>query len=479
MALDTEIFEQRQAKLAELAAQGGEAYPHRFAFSHTVPQVLATYGETSGEALEGERPEVKICGRLMTFRPHGKAGFGHLQQDGTQLQIYVRQDAVDEASFTLWKSLDLGDLIGVEGYLFRTRTGELTVHVTRVKLLAKDLLPLPEKWHGLTDVEARYRQRYLDLLVNPEVREIFLKRARLVASLRDLFHQRGYIEVETPMMQPLAGGATARPFKTHHQALDIPLYLRIAPELYLKRLVVGGMDRVFEINRNFRNEGISTQHNPEFTMLEFYEAYSDYNVLMDWSAELLAEVARQVAGSERVSFRGAEVDFGNFRRLSLRDAVLEFWPAERGPKPRREELEGAQAVELFEQVAERHLVQPTIIYDFPIEVSPLAKNKPDEPAWVERFEIYAGGMEIANGYSELNDPEEQRRRFEQQLAARERGDEEAHVLDEDYVRALRYGMPPTAGEGIGIDRLTMLLTGAPSIRDVILFPLLRPESERA
>lgn len=479
MALDTEILEQRQAKLAAFTAQGGEAYPHRFAHSHTVPQVLAQYGESSGEALEAERSAVKVCGRLMTFRPHGKAGFGHVQQDGARLQIYVRQDAVDEPSFTLWKSLDLGDLIGVEGYLFRTRTGELTVHVTHVTLLAKDLLPLPEKWHGLTDVEARYRQRYLDLLVNPEVRDIFLKRAKLVACLRELFHQRGYIEVETPMMQPLAGGATARPFKTHHQALDIPLYLRIAPELYLKRLVVGGLDRVFEINRNFRNEGISTQHNPEFTMLEFYEAYSDYAVLMDWSAKLLAEVARQVAGSTKVSFRGAEVDFGYCRRLSLRDAVLEFWPAERGPKPRREDLEGAHAVELFEQVAERHLLQPTIIYDFPLAVSPLAKTKPDEPTWVERFEIYAGGMEIANGYSELNDPEEQRRRFEQQLAARERGDEEAHVLDEDYVRALRYGMPPTAGEGIGIDRLTMLLTGAPSIRDVILFPLLRPESERA
>ncbi|MGH9488687.1 MAG: lysine--tRNA ligase [Terriglobales bacterium] len=476
MALDAEILEQRRAKLAALRAQGGEIYPHRFAFSHTAARIQQQWGEETGEALEAARPQVKVCGRLMTFRPHGKAGFGHLQQDGQRMQIYVRQDSVEAPSFALWKSLDLGDLIGVEGYLFRTRTGELTVHAQRLELLAKDLLPLPEKWHGLTDVEARYRQRYLDLLVNPEARAVFERRARLVAALRDAFHARGYIEVETPMMQPLAGGAAARPFRTHHETLDLDLYLRVAPELYLKRLVVGGFDRVFEINRNFRNEGISTQHNPEFTMLEFYEAYSDYNVLMDWSAELLAETARQVAGSETVQFRGAEVNFGSWRRLSLRDAVLEFWPAERGPKPRREELEGVRAVELFEEVVERKLVQPAIIYDFPLAVSPLAKSKPDEPAWVERFEIYAGGMEIANGYSELNDPEEQRRRFEQQLAARARGDEEAHALDEDYVRALQYGMPPTAGEGIGIDRLTMLLTGAPSIRDVILFPLLRPEA---
>ncbi|MGH9466664.1 MAG: lysine--tRNA ligase, partial [Terriglobales bacterium] len=419
--------------------------------------------------------QVKVCGRLMAFRPHGKAGFGQVQQEGARLQLYVRQDAVDEVSFALWKSLDLGDVIGVEGYLFRTRTGELTVHAQRLELLAKDLRPLPEKWHGLVDVEARYRQRYLDLIVNPEVREIFLKRARLVAALRQRFHERGYIEVETPMMQPLAGGAAARPFRTHHEALDLPLYLRIAPELYLKRLVVGGLDRVYEINRNFRNEGISTQHNPEFTMLEFYEAYSDYGVLMDWSEKLLTEVAQEVAGTTKTLFRGAEVDWSRWRRLSLRDAVLEFWPAARGAAPRREELEGVHAIELFEEVAEAHLVQPTIIHDFPLAVSPLAKNKPDEPDWVERFEIYAGGMEIANGYSELNDPEEQRRRFEQQLAARAAGDTEAHALDEDYIRALGYGMPPTAGEGIGVDRLTMLLTGAPSIRDVILFPLLRPE----
>ncbi|MGH9476426.1 MAG: lysine--tRNA ligase [Terriglobales bacterium] len=476
MSLDTEILEQRRAKLAEMRAAGGEPYPHRFAFSQALPQVLAEFGGRGGEELETEKRAVKVCGRLMAFRPHGKAGFGQLQQNGARLQIYVRQDGVDEGSFRLWKALDLGDLIGVEGYLFRTRTGELTVHATRLVLLAKDLLPLPEKWHGLVDVEARYRQRYLDLVVNPEVREMFLKRAAMIASLRRQFEARGYIEVETPMMQPLAGGAAARPFRTHHEALDLDLYLRIAPELYLKRLVVGGLDRVYEINRNFRNEGISTQHNPEFTMLEFYEAYSDYRSLMDWSEQLLAQTAREVAGSETVIFRGAEINLGAWRRLSLRDAVLEFWPSGRGAKPGQGDLEGARAVELFEEVAERHLVQPTIIYDFPRAVSPLAKSKPAEPDWVERFELYAGGMEIANGYSELNDPDEQRRRFEQQVAAREGGDAEAHALDEDYIRALQYGLPPTAGEGIGIDRLAMLLSGASSIRDVILFPLLRPEA---
>lgn len=480
MSLDLAIQQQREAKVAALRAAGADPYPHRFAFSHTVPQVHAGYDAVEGQALEAQHPAVRVAGRLIQFRPHGKAGFGHLQQGGERLQIYVRQDSVAAETFALWKDLDLGDHIGVSGYLFRTKTGELTVHVESIELLAKALLPLPEKWHGLVDVEARYRQRYLDLIANEDARRIFVQRARLTACLRDLFHARGYIEVETPMMQPLAGGAAARPFRTHHEALDLPLYLRIAPELYLKRLVVGGMDRVFEINRNFRNEGISTQHNPEFTMLEFYEAYSDYRVLMDWSAELLAECARQVTGGTEVEFRGQKIDFARCQRLSLCEAIREFWPGERGPAPELRDLQrqaDAAVVELFEQVAESHLVQPTIIYDYPRAVSPLAKSKPEDAAWVERFEIYAGGMEIANGYSELNDPDEQQRRFEEQLAQRERGDEEAHSMDADYVRALRYGMPPTAGEGIGIDRLCMLLTGAASIREVILFPLLRPEAE--
>ena len=501
MALDLDIMAQRLAKVETMRRRGAEPYPRRYAFSHGLGQILAEYGAAEATELEARKPEVRVCGRLVALRGHGKAGFGHLVQDGAKLQIYVRADAVPEAAFALWKDLDLGDFIGVQGYLFRTRTGELSVHAQDLEFLAKDLLPLPEKWHGLQNIEARYRMRYLDLLMNPEVREVFRKRARLLEVLRELFHQRGYIEVETPMMQALAGGATARPFATHHQALDLPLFLRIAPELYLKRLVVGGMERVFEINRNFRNEGISTQHNPEFTMLEFYEAYSDYRVLMDWSAELLAETARRVAGATEVSFRGHTINFGQVERVALREAIVRFWPEGAGVAPTPAEVhdaaqegaiaerysrfaagredyrpiaatagdgEGARLIEVFEQVAERHLIQPTIIYDFPMAVSPLAKNKPDEPAWVERFEIYAGGMEIANGYSELNDPEEQRRRFEQQ-----------GVVDEDYVRALRYGMPPTAGEGIGIDRLTMLLTGSDSIRDVILFPLLRPEGGAA
>jgi len=509
LSLDQDIYLQRQEKLRALAALGVELYPRRFAFSHTLAAIHAAFDAQSGEALEATRVPVRVAGRLMAMRGHGKAGFAHLAQEGTRLQLYVRQDAVGEAGFAIWKLLDLGDFIGGEGYLFRTRTGELSVHVERLDLLAKDLLPLPEKWHGLQDVETRYRQRYLDLVMNPEVREIFVRRSRIVQVLREAFTARGYMEVETPMMQPLAGGAMARPFVTHHHALDLSLYLRIAPELYLKRLVVGGLDRVFEINRNFRNEGISTQHNPEFTMLEFYEAYSDYRVLMDWSEELLAQVAEQVTGSSTVSFAGQHLEFGKVRRYSMREAIRAFWPVAAGGAPSDLELADAAGVDaavarynavaapetrfapvratkdapagvliaaLFEAVAEAELIQPTIIYDFPLAVSPLAKSKPDEPDWVERFEIYAGGMELANGYSELNDPVEQRRRFEMQLQQREQGDAEAHGMDEDYIRALQYGLPPTAGEGIGIDRLTMLLADARSIRDVILFPLLRPET---
>src|SRR6185437_4367586 len=403
MSLDLAIQQQREAKVAALRAAGGEPYPHRFAFTHTVPQVHAAYDAVEGPALEAARPAVRVAGRLIQFRPHGKAGFGHLQQGGERLQIYVRQDSVAADIFALWKDLDLGDHVGVGGYLFRTKTNELTVHVETMELLAKALLPMPEKWHGLVDVEARYRQRYLDLIANEDARRIFVQRARLTGCLRDLFHARGYIEVETPMMQPLAGGAAARPFRTHHEALDLPLYLRIAPELYLKRLVVGGMDRVFEINRNFRNEGISTQHNPEFTMLEFYEAYSDYAVLMDWSELLLAETARRVNGSTASTFRGEFIDFARCRRLSLRAAIREFWPAAAGAPPSLEEIHdparegalaqrynafaagrqdyatippappgshgvGVQLLALFEQLAERHLVQPTIIHDFPLAV---------------------------------------------------------------------------------------------------------------
>jgi lysyl-tRNA synthetase, class II len=497
------LFALRQDKLSQISALGQQAYPNQFLASHTLSQVRQQFGEIPAEALDAQRTVVAISGRIMAIRAQGKAGFAQLQQGGERLQIYVRLDAVGEQGFQLYKLLDLGDHIGVSGYVFRTRTGELTVHVDKITFLAKAMLALPEKYHGLADVELRYRQRYVDLFMNIDVRAVFIKRAHVLRAIRFFFDGRGYIEVETPMMQPIAGGAAARPFRTHHNALDIDLFLRIAPELYLKRLVVGGLDRVYEINRNFRNEGVSTQHNPEFTMLEFYQAYANYHDLMQLTQELITQVALEVNGSTITHFGEHEIDLAQWRRFSMREAILEFWPETAGPKPSLEDFSSARAVEqmvprlreahvsvdwksgeptgktiasIFEAVAEDHLIQPTIIYDFPVAVSPLSKNKPDEPDWVERFEFYVGGFELGNAFSELNDPEEQRRRFEQQLAERERGDTEAHAMDEDYVRALAYGLPPTAGEGIGIDRLTMVLTGAKSIRDVILFPLLRSQS---
>jgi len=503
VSLDDKIYAERIEKLGKISALGQLPYPYKFEASHGIPQILAEYSSKSAEELEKDRVTVKVAGRLMSIRGQGKAGFAHLQQAGQRLQIYVRMDAVGENAFALYKLLDLGDHIGVSGYLFRTKTNELSIHVETITFLSKDLLPLPEKFHGLTDVELRYRQRYVDLFMNPEVREVFVKRSKVVQAIRRFLDARGYIEVETPMMQPIAGGATARPFTTHHNTLDIDLYLRIAPELYLKRLVVGGLDRVYEINRNFRNEGISTQHNPEFTMLVFYEAYSDYKDLMGLTEEMLAQVARDVNGSTKTTFNGHEIDFANWQRLSMREAIIKFWPEEAGAKPEMKDFADAASVgalvkrlntahtphmpydpnepagktiaAMFEAVAEEHLIQPTILYDFPVAISPLSKNKRDEPDWVERFEVFVGGLEIGNAFSELNDPEEQRRRFEQQLGERARGDEEAHAMDEDYIRALAYGMPPAGGEGIGIDRLTMLLTDSRSIRDVILFPLLRPE----
>jgi lysyl-tRNA synthetase class 2 len=506
VSFEDSIYKQRQQKLQQIEALGQPAYPYKFAFSHTIPQILAEHGEKTAEQLENPRVNVAVSGRIISLRLQGKAGFAHLQQEGKRLQIYVKLDFVGEKGFALYKLLDLGDYIGVKGYLFRTRTGELTVHVEGITFLAKDLLPLPEKWHGLTDVELRYRQRYVDLVMNQDVREVFVKRSKIVQSIRRFLDARGYVEVETPMMQPIPGGAVARPFITHHNTLDIDLYLRIAPELYLKRLVVGGLDRVYEINRNFRNEGISTQHNPEFTMLEFYQAYADYHDMMNLTEEMLAQVARDVTGSTKVAYNGQEIDFGKWQRLSMREAIIQYWPEAAAPKPamadfaRHESVEqlvrrfnahhsphmpydpgdppGKTIAAMFEAVAEEHLFQPTIIYDFPVAISPLSKNKRDEPDWVERFEVFVGGLEIGNAFSELNDPEEQRRRFEQQLQERERGDKEAHVMDEDYIRALSYGLPPTGGEGIGIDRLTMLLTDSRSIRDVILFPLLRPQSQQ-
>ncbi len=497
---------QRLKKLSEIKALGVSPYPHKFDWTHTPADVLDQYESRSGAQLESERVEVRVAGRIVALRLHGKAGFAHLAGQGRRLQIYVKLDAVGATGFDLFRLLDLGDVVGVSGHLFRTKTNELTIWVEKLTLLSKSLLPLPEKWHGLADVELRYRQRYLDLIANERVREIFTKRAQIIAELRRFFVARGYIEVETPMMHPIAGGATARPFITHHNTFDIDLYLRIAPELYLKRLIVGGLDRVYEINRNFRNEGISTKANPEFTMLEFYQAYSDYRDLMNLTEELFAALAQKVCGAMAVKWGEHTLDFSRLERLSMREAIVRHWPAAAGTAPTVEGLRatgGARAaVErynawaqrtggvtietgsrdtdglltglLFEGVAEDKLIQPTLIYDFPADLSPLSKYRDDDPSVAERFEVFAGGMELANGYSELNDPEEQERRFRAQIA--QGGEEAPKQLDEDYIRALAHGMPPTAGEGIGIDRLTMVLTDSHSIREVILFPLLRPET---
>ncbi len=467
MSLEDDLYQQRVQRIAEIEALGFQPYGQRFDFTHAVPQILAEYGGKTAEELAAARAEVRAAGRIMTIRRMGKAGFAHLMQNGEQLQVYVRKDAIPEREFALYQLLDMGDLIGVQGYLFRTKTNELSIHVEHLYFLAKTLLSMPEKWHGLEDVETRYRQRYLDLIANPEVRKVFVARARIVASLRRELESRGFLEVETPMLQSIYGGAAARPFTTHHNTLDIDLYLRIAPELYLKRLVVGGLERVYEINRNFRNEGISTHHNPEFTMLEFYQAYTDYHGMMDLSADLLRQAAIDATGGTVVEYQGERLDFGNIQRVSMREIVGRQAAGDAS-------LKGHALVEAFERDVEPKLLQPTIVYDFPVEVSPLSKNKPDEPEFVERFEIFCAGMEIGNAFSELNDPREQRRRFEAQLALREKGDAEAHQMDEDYIRALSYGLPPTGGEGIGIDRLTMILTNSRSIRDVILFPLLRP-----
>jgi len=498
-------FEQRLKKLEQIKALGHDPYPREFRWTDTPAALVEKYGAASGPELEANKREVRVAGRMVSYRLMGKMGFAHLQGAGKKIQICVKKDVVGEQAFQLYHLLDLGDSIGVRGHLFRTKTNELTVWVEEIFFLSKALLPLPEKWHGLTDVELRYRQRYLDLIANEKSRRVFETRAQIVRELRKFFDGRGYIEVETPMMHPIAGGAAARPFKTHHNTLDIDLYLRIAPELYLKRLTVGGFDRVYEINRNFRNEGISTQHNPEFTMLEFYEAYSNYRDLMDTNEQLFALLAKNITGSTTVKYGEVELDFSKMERLSMREAIVKHWPAGAGEAPTSEKLAspgGAQEATsrynvwakgagaayaaakgtlkdgewtglLFETMAEDKLIQPTILYDFPTEISPLSKQKPEDLSLTERFEIYIAGMEVANGFSELNDPAEQERRFLEQMA--QGGDEVPKQLDVDYIRALCYGMPPTAGEGIGIDRLTMLLTDSPSIRDVILFPQLRPE----
>jgi lysyl-tRNA synthetase class 2 len=489
LSLEHELLTQRFRRTRELEALGHLPYGARFDYSHAVPEIVTGFAPKAAEELEAEKIAVRVCGRIQSIRGKGKAGFMHLEQGGERLQIYIKIDLLGERDFQLYQMLDIGDTIGVDGTLFRTRTGELSVQAAKLTFLSKTLLSMPEKFHGLEDVETRVRQRYLDLISNTDVRKTFVARSKVVSSLRRQLDARGFIEVETPMMQPVYGGAAARPFVTHHNTLDLDLYLRIAPELYLKRLIVGGMDRVYEINRNFRNEGVSIHHNPEFTMLEFYQAYTDYEGLMDLTVELLRQTAIDVTGGTVVEYQGVQLDFGNIQRFTMREAIIEF--SKEGEKPTMEQLcdpkwlkqeggkhsAGESLVALFERASERALIQPTIVYEYPVEVSPLSKRNTKDPSFVDRFEIFCAGMEIGNAYTELNDPNEQRKRFEEQLGMKARGDEEAHQMDEDYVRALCYGMPPTGGEGIGIDRLTMLLTDSRSIRDVILFPLLRPERE--
>ena len=501
-ARESDLLLQRRANFEELRRLGIDPYPVSFDRTHTVTQLVEAYSPRTAEELEAEAPTTRTAGRILAIRSFGKANFLVISDGRSRVQVYIRKDAVSERDFRMFGLLDFGDFVGVEGRLFRTKTNELTIWASRLEFLAKCFIPLPEKWHGLSDIETRYRQRYLDLIVNPDSRRVFEIRSRVLAAVRTFLNARGYLEVETPMMQPIAGGALARPFVTQHNALDMELFLRIAPELYLKRLTVGGIERVYEINRNFRNEGISTQHNPEFTMLEFYQAYSDYQELMVMTEEMLSAVAREAIGTDQIRFGDHDISLAPpYRRLSLREGAREAAAARLGAEVTLEQLRDAETVaavarrlgleidrgwgagrittEIFERLEEASLIQPTFVYDFPTEVSPLSKQKADDPETVERFELYIGGFEVANAFSELNDPAEQRRRFESQIASRAAGNLEAHVMDEDYIRALEYGLPPAGGEGVGIDRLVMLLTNSPSIRDVILFPLMRPRHDSA
>jgi lysyl-tRNA synthetase, class II len=488
------LIAQRREKLAQLRAQGS-AFPNDFRRDVVTGELQAEYGEREPEAIEALGLRVKVAGRLMSRRIMGKASFAHVQDMSGRIQLFVQRELIGEDSYAVFKrDYDLGDILGAEGVLFKTKTGELSIKCESIRLLTKALRPLPEKFHGLTDMESRYRQRYLDLIMNGGTRETFRIRTRVIQFIRDYLNARGYLEVETPMMQVIPGGAVARPFITHHNALDMQLFLRIAPELFLKRLVVGGLEKVYEINRNFRNEGLSTRHNPEFTMLEFYEAYADYRDLMDLTEHMLREMAEQVLGRTLIHYQEQDYDFGKpFARMTVREAILHFNP-DLAPDD-VDDLERARAVaarlgivtkagwglgkvqiELFEHTAEHRLMDPTFITQYPTEVSPLARRNDENPFVTDRFEFFVGGREIANGFSELNDAEDQAERFRQQVAEKEAGDLEAMYFDADYIRALEHGMPPTAGEGIGIDRLVMLFTDSPSIRDVLLFPHMRPEA---
>jgi lysyl-tRNA synthetase class 2 len=496
---EKEIFEEigeqvevRRQKLARLRDAGHKVYPNDFQRNHTTADVLAKFNECSEEDLPSVAKDIFLAGRIMGIRKFGKASFFHLQDRRGRLQIYARKDRLGDDSYALFQSLDVGDIVGVSGHLFRTKTKELTLEAESVRLLAKCLRPLPEKWHGLADVEARYRQRYVDLMVNPEVRDVFEKRSQIVRLVRKFFEERDFLEVETPMMQAIFGGAAARPFTTHHNALDLELFLRIAPELFLKRLVVGGIERVFELNRNFRNEGISVRHNPEFTMLEFYQAYATFEDLMRLTEELFVSLAGEVAGTLQIPYGEHVIDLEPpWRRMTIPEAIainggadaeqianlsgLQSFARSQGLQVDSNAPYGNLLVEVFEEVAEAKIIQPTFIAGYPIEVSPLARKNDNNPTLVDRFELFIAGRELANAFSELNDPADQRQRFVDQMEARAAGDDTASPIDEDYLRALEYAMPPAAGEGIGIDRLVMLFTNSASIRDVILFPLLRPQ----
>jgi len=485
---ENQIIAERRAKLAELRKRGA-AFPNDFAREHLAADLHKAWDAKSNEEIEPKQLVVAVAGRMMLKRVMGKASFATIQDMSGRIQLYVARDGVGEEAYEAFKHYDLGDILGAKGTLFKTKTGELSVKVTELRLLVKALRPLPEKFHGLADQEQKYRQRYVDLIMSEETRGVFRTRSHIVQVIREFMTGKGFLEVETPMMQPIPGGANAKPFKTHHNALDMDLFLRVAPELYLKRLVVGGFEKVFEINRNFRNEGISTRHNPEFTMLEFYEAYRDYRYLMDFTEEMLRALAKTVLGETQLRYGEHTIDLGRpFERLSIAQAVRKFHPAlgshdalitelkkngvERNPKAGV----GALQLALFEATIEQKLIQPTFIVEYPTEVSPLARRNDANPEVTDRFELYIAGREIANGFSELNDPEDQAARFEEQAKAKAEGDEESMYYDADYIRALEYGLPPTAGEGVGIDRLVMLFTNSPSIRDVLLFPHLRREA---
>jgi lysyl-tRNA synthetase class 2 len=487
---ESEVLRQWKERIKALRAMGVDLFPNDFRAEHTSADIMAQYGDQSAEALQTLKETFSCAGRIMAIRHFGRAAFIHLQDRKGRIQVYLRQDILGNKPFDLFKRLDAGDVVGVRGRLFRTKTGELTIEASFIQLLAKSFRPLPEKWHGLTDVETRYRQRYLDLIVNPAVKETFHKRNEIIQSIKGFLLQRDFLEVETPMMQPIPGGATARPFKTHHNTLNMDLYLRVAPELYLKRLVIGGMERVFELNRNFRNEGVSAQHNPEFTMLEFYQAYSTYEDLMALIEEMISEVARKVCGSYKITYQGTALDLTPpWPRLALKEALKRYDKVDKkalsdmdaasrlaqrlGLEVIKGESHAELLVKIFEQVVEPQLIQPFFITEYPVEVSPLARRKAGDPAVTERFELFIMGREIANGFSELNDPEDQRERFRKQAAQKGAAEDDLSIIDEAFLTALEYGMPPAAGAGIGIDRLVMILTDSPSIRDVIFFPQMR------